>query len=437
MGKKHKLQKKYVVAEKLNWDVEYYRDLLSGQGFPITEPAEVSLDGKKDRSLYGAQSPLYGSIPQDEQAYIERYRCECGTFKGRQWEGEICPKCGKPIEFRDIDIKMTGWIILGVNENSERPNRIINPLYYRKLSSALGKTVFKDIINAKHKVDKNGKRTRATDDDMDTAPSSCFAYTGIDGFYDNYETILGYFRDGPKKNKAAIINKLIKEKANVFTSHIPIPSTMLRPQSITVDTFYYITIDKVVNTCFTLSEHIKRCIDVERDDILYRLQNKVNKMWDIHFESVNTKQGWIRDQMLGGSLNFTARNVIIPDPTLNDNEVILSYNTFLQMYKFKIIYYIMTAYDVRLAVAYQKWERASAVYDEEVYQIMEYILKHENVRVLINRNPTLNFYSMLLMKIKEIRKDADDFTLAIPLSILPGLNADQYSRGPGAQQCVA
>lgn len=35
-----------------------------------------------------------------------------------------------------------------------------------------------------------------------------------------------------------------------------------------------------------------------------------------------------------------------------------------------------------------------------------------------------NFYSMLLMKIRNVKRDDDDYTLSVGLSILPGLNAD-------------
>ena len=48
--------------------------------------------------------------------------------------------------------------------------------------------------------------------------------------------------------------------------------------------------------------------------------------------------------------------------------------------------------------------------------------------VLINRNPTLNYYSMLLMRIRNVKPDDSDYTLSVGLSILPGLNADQLMR---------
>ena len=75
-------------------------------------------------------------------------------------------------------------------------------------------------------------------------------------------------------------------------------------------------------------------------------------------------------------------------PTLHDNEIDLSYNTFLEVFKYKIIYYLMKLEDITLSKAYAIWKEASS-YDEKVYEIMMYIIKKCDVRVLINRNPTL------------------------------------------------
>ena len=381
MGKRRKKKNKQsVVLKRLNWDAEFYSDLLKGDSFIISEPAEISLDGSKQKSLYGPQSPLYGTNYEDEQAFIERYRCRCGSFKGRNFEHEICPLCGTPVEYKDSNINVTGWISLG-------NNRIISPYYFQILSSAIGKSVFPDIIYAKYKITTDGRRERLKDGDLDTEPSSPYAGIGVDAFYENYENILIYFKN-IKKSKAHTFDILLKEKRCVFTSHIPIASTLLRPQSVTNDTFYFSSVDKLVNTVYNLSENLKNCIDVERDYILQRIQIKVNSMSDIYFEELNGKTGLIRGEMLGGSLNFTARNVICPDPTLHDNEIDLSYNTFLEVFKYKIIYYLMKLDDIPLSKAYAKWKAAST-YDEYVYEIMMYIIKKCDVRVLINRNPTL------------------------------------------------
>ena len=225
-----KNKKTKVRFTRMNWDAQFYHDLLNGDAFIISEPAEVSLDGTRHKSLYGPQSPLYGTTYEDEQAFIERFRCRCGAFKGRQFEGEICPLCNQPVESRDSNINITGWITLG-------ENRIISPYYFNLLQNAIGKSVFPDIIYSKYKITTDGRREKPTEEDYDTKPSSPYAGIGVDAFYDNYENIIKYFMS-VKKNKVKTLSLLLKQKRYVFISHIPVVSTMLRPQSITDDNMF-------------------------------------------------------------------------------------------------------------------------------------------------------------------------------------------------------
>jgi hypothetical protein len=288
--------------KRRNWDADFYADIATGKSFIITEPGEITLDGSKQKALYGPYSPLYGTSYEDEHSFAERYRCRCGEFKSKIFEGEICPLCGTKVEYRDADVNVFGWISLG-------EHKIISPYYYHLLTSAIGKKPFPDIIFAKYKITTDGKRIKPRTEDLDEEPSSPYAGIGVEEFYNRYEEILEYFKT-KKKNKEKRINILLKEKNNVFVSHIPIPSTMLRPQSITADSFYFQSIDKLINVTFRLSENLKGAMDVERDFILQRIQTKVNMMWDTYFEELNGKRGLIRGEMLGGSLNFTSRNVV-------------------------------------------------------------------------------------------------------------------------------
>lgn len=304
-------KKKRARFSRIDLDATFYSDILTGNGFIISEPAEVTINGQRKKSLYGARSPLYGTDYSDEQAFIERYRCECigdDGLKGKQFEGYICPKCGQPVRERGDDINKTGWISFGVNEeNNKEPNRIINPYYYNILSSTLGKkdgrSIFTDIIYPKYKVTINGNREKPTDEDFETTPTSPYYGIGIDEFYNQYEEIIFYFKSLKKgKNKDKVFDNLILEKNKVFTSHFPIMSTKLRPQSITSTSYHFVTMDKVVNTLFSLSENLKVCNDIERDYILQRIQTKVNTIWNLALDILNTKDGHIRGEMLGGSL---------------------------------------------------------------------------------------------------------------------------------------
>ena len=102
-------------------------------------------------------------------------------------------------------------------------------------------------------------------------------------------------------------------------------SNILRPQSITSDTFYFNTIDKLINTLYTLSTNLENCEEVERDYILQRIQEKVNGIWDIAFETLNKKSGLIRSEVLGRhkpSIHAGFRVVIIwKDMNLVDCQV--------------------------------------------------------------------------------------------------------------------
>lgn len=75
--------------------------------------------------------------------------------------------------------------------------------------------------------------------------------------------------------------------------------------------------------------------------------------------------------------------------------------------------------DINLSKAYYIWSRAYK-FDNRVYEIMQFIVKKEKPKILINRNPTLNYYSMLLMSVRKVKIDISDFSLSVPLSILPG-----------------
>lgn len=415
------MAKQKVYATRRNWDADCYNDLNSGNGFLITEPADITMDGIKRKSIYGARSVLYGSTYSDEQSFIERFSCECGNYQGRVHEGNVCPICKTEVVRKDININFTGWISLG-------DAMVVNPLYYNILHDAIGKKIFPDILRPMEKVDRDGHRSKITSEDYDDGkePSSPFAFIGVEEFRLRFHEIMDYFIEFRKRKnspKVKALQKVKRESMNVFVSHIPIYSTFLRPQSATSDSFYYTGIDRVINPLFSLSEQVKTCLDIERPLILQKIQKRANDLWDLNFSLLNDKNGHIRDQIMGGGLNFSSRNVICPDITLRDNEVDLSYHTFWVLFKMKIIYYLRIIYNCTLAQAKDIWFR-NHHYNEHMARIMQTIVNVEKLCVVINRNPTLNYYSILRMRIRFIKPDDADYCLSVPMSVLPGLNAD-------------
>lgn len=408
---------------KLNWDKECEYDFLTGRGFEITQPA---VEGKDKKSKYGIQSPLFCSDWSDEDAFAERYSCECGNLRGKVFEGETCPICHTEIRFKDVDLSITGWIRL-------HDNYIIHPIFYNKLASVIGQKQFNDIIDFKKIIDKNG-HLQAIEDS-----SNPFFGIGMIQFRDRFDEILAYYKN-KKKGKLDIIEEIEDEREKVFASSIPVYSSVLRPISFKGDSFFYSTIDKKYNSIFAstrllndaklFEERRKKWNKDKRErmdipNILYSVQMKLMQLWTLIFEQIDQKEGHIKSEILGGMINFSARNVIIPDPTLRADEIRLNYMAFLELFKYEIISFLVETSDITENEAYEQWFRARIKYSSKIYEIMNYILVKQKPKVLINRNPTINYGSLQCCKIKSIKNEfQDDYTMSLPIQILPVLNAD-------------
>lgn len=118
-----------------------------------------------------------------------------------------------------------------------------------------------------------------------------------------------------------------------------------------------------------------------------------------------------------------SRNVIVLDPTLKIDEVDMSYKSFIVQFSGLIIKKIIKDKGWTIVKA-SNFLKSKFMYDEYIYGIMQEIVTERDVKFILNRNPTITYGSILLMKIRKIKPDSDDMTLAIPSAILPGLNAD-------------
>lgn len=408
--------KRRVEMNFLNWDAECYHDLATGNGFLITDPPTLEFEGGKTRAMFGPQSPIYGTSISDDQELSTRYRCKCGEFTGKVFRGHKCPKCNTVVEFKDVKPEVTGWIPLG-------PNKIINPLFYRMLGSAVGEEDFKDIVVCQQTVNRDGVRSPLTDEDREYLnTSNPFYGIGLEEFRIRYYDVLDWV-EKKKPAKKEMVNLLRNNSVKVFTSYVPVYTPLLRQASVSGDSYYYTGIDRHINPLINLSRELDSCTDIDLAMILNRIQSRTNAMWEINFSELDKKDGFIRDQISGGSINYSSRDVIIPDPTLRDNEVDLSYAAAHMLFRFPIIHNLMVTNGITLAEANAIWEKGF-IYDERIFKVILYILEREKPMLIVNRNPTLNFYSILLMKIRNIISDKKSYVMSVPLSILPGLNAD-------------
>lgn len=290
-----------------DWDRECELDLFTGDGFKITEKGKT--DTSHQPGYYSIHSPLYGTDYSDEHAFEDRYSCPCGRTIGKNYAEEDptkrkkCPFCGGYVEYVDIDMRVTGWIVL------ER-DFIIQPEYYKKIQSVIGAKNFGNIIKLKDESERN--------------PSIKYDGIGMIDFRENFSEIMDYYiKKKPTKMDQYLF--IMSHIDQVFVHCIPVYSSHLRPFVIKAEEIRYSDEDKLfrrlysnsvlLNDRYELSRRqelaekrpdspkkIKRVQDLRKEGILFAMQTDLNTLWDLTFAVIKKKTGTIRDKILGGRL---------------------------------------------------------------------------------------------------------------------------------------
>lgn len=412
---------------RLNWDDECEKDIMAGNGFFITENALK----KKEKTYNGIYSQRFGTDWDDEDAFAERYSCKCKTLQGRVREGDVCPVCNTKVEYRDVDLKVTGWISL-------KGHYIIQPSFYVMLRDTIGKKIFPEIIEYDKEIGLNGEViSKATKDHP-------FKGIGLVEFRERFDEIMAYYYKA-KKDKRETISEIRQNRDKVFASNIPVYSAILRPLRFMNESMLYSPVNRKYSVIYADSRLLtdsafrkksKRKLAAKDDaEILTSIQKhlvesdpideKKKSLWDLIFGQINQKKGHIKAEILGGRINFSARNVIIPDPELKADEVRLGYLTFLELYKYEIIALIQKMTDCTTNQAHDEWTKGTIEFSPRIYEVMMHIVKKRKPRIIINRNPTINYGSLLCVRVIDVKREyKDDYTMSLPIQILRVLNAD-------------
>lgn len=93
-----------------------------------------------------------------------------------------------------------------------------------------------------------------------------------------------------------------------------------------------------------------------------------------------------------GRYNYSARNIIVPSSGyLRADEVILSYSTFLELYRSELINFYQKIKECTIMEASNAWRKATVTFDQIFYNIMQYMITDKKCKkymnVLICRNP--------------------------------------------------
>ena len=410
---------------RLQLDEEREKDIKEGNGFVVAPTKGVKKDIKDPLSIF---SRKFGQTIKDVNPFGNRYSCECGYTQNKVNNGCICKVCGTRVKYVDDNYEYFGWLVL-------KDHWIISPAFYNALRFFIGKD-FDNIIKFQSSTDEDGHQGS-----VEPVKDQKYYGIGLIEFREKFDEIMQYYLNKNKKQQH--YDDIMGEKDKVFTQSIPVFTVLLRPFDTDKYTFsheetnkYYVIINKLVselNKSSKIGMKQKRDEEPERkyiQDLLYKLQMKIQGLYTEIINIIKGKKGNIRT-LFGGRCNFTSRNVIVADPSLRIDQVRLPYSALLELLQQSIVNILMKTYNISNSDAYDRWYHAQLKKDPVIISIIESIIKnstpeHYGIPILINRNPTIGYGSVLQMYCIGISDSTEKFeyVMQLPLQILPLLNAD-------------
>lgn len=401
--------------ERIDFDDERDLDLLTNNGFIVSDSLGIKKDLKDPNSIF---SPKFGQTLRDLNPFANRYRCECGATQHKINDGIKCKICGTKVRYVDDNFDYTGWIVL------KDPYVIIHPGLFKSIEFIIGKDTLQNILNVEKPKDQDGH-------EMEIVPPADepFFNIGMLDFRDRFDEIMQYYIN-KKKVKTPYYDDIMQHRRSVFTHSIPVFTTLLRPYELDTKAFYY----EDTNSLYTMINKLKSSINNESLKIfrqkkpklqyLYDLQGKVNELYASVEAILSGKKGALRS-LIGGRYNFTSRDVIVPDPTLRIDEISLPYAALTKLLEQPIVNILHKSYSKSYSDAYDFWYK-SCIQENDIVRdiILSLIKNHKTGRglpVLINRNPTINKGSIFQMFCVKM---TSGYTMGTPLQVLKPLAAD-------------
>ena len=92
--------------------------------------------------------------------------------------------------------------------------------------------------------------------------------------------------------------------------------------------------------------------------------------------------------------------------------------------KFEIMNIVKKIKKISFIEAEKVWYKATLDMDDEIYLIMKKMILEEDVGILLNRNPTISYGSILYLRVAGIKHNYDDLTMSLHNGILSLLAGD-------------
>ena len=423
-----------------NWEARYNKEKMEGDLVDIDNSVCIN-----KQSITSVENSIYdkglGEIT-DTDKDVREFSCDCGELSGRFFEGCVCSDCGTRVIARySMDIRRVGWVDIA-------PFYIINPSAYEMIAKVIGGKNLQKILYYDIQIDLDGNLKETSDTvevmtkhGLQTKNNIPFANSGMIEFRKNFVNIINYYSQ--VKGFVDEANYLIKNQHLVFSSKIPVSSVYLRPtyvsskkRSVSFDKLNQVYVKILTNTNL-LRRTLKKDIEVKRAlNVVFDIQQNLQELYQTTIKTkLSGKTKLIRGSIMGNRMNFSARMVIrsYVGPNASMNKVAMSYKGFLELNLLEVInvlmkgyvnptYTRMTVYEI---MEFVRKAQYSDKINPDIWEACQLLLKRRpHNAILLLRPPSLALGSLQYFEVGEITEDANDKTLAVPLSSLPELNGD-------------
>lgn len=409
--------------ERIDLDKAREEDIKSGKGFIIKDFKSIKKDIKKQDGIFSSR---FGSTLADADSFIDRYKCDCGITRGAINHGMTCDMCGTMVKFVDDDMSIFGWKVL------KEPYFVIHPNLYMSLQAFIGDTRLDNIIFPIIDVDVNGKKINKltkVKQQIQRLYKKDEIYKGIGlfEFRERFDEIMKYYLS-KYPHKKNYYDDIMAHKHIIFTRSIPVFTTLLRPTQLENGSLKY---EQTNENYQMINSLVEKCnkdkLEIDKNEkhklnIMYGIQANFNEIYSELKEILSKKKGDIRSS-IGGRYAFSSRSVIAQGTDLMPDQVRLPYHGLCELLQQVIINILVRTYSFSYSDAYKKWYKAQLGFDQIVYDIIDNLIKDSDggLPLLINRNPSINFGSIIFVRCVGINLD---YTMSIPLAILKMLGAD-------------
>lgn len=374
--------------------------------------------------------------------------CQCRTYRGNYYLGHKCPYCGTTVssEFAS-DLEHINWLVL-----PDHAPAMIHPIFFLVLKAWLGKTKSK-----KSKTRSKISLIQSILDPEEELPASVRSHIrgqGFSYFFKHHEEIMDFFfhtyRPTKGKKDVSYIKSMYETYKDVlFIRQFPVLHPTLTPRAKEVRTTAIDpasgAIMSAISDLSVLGFESRRCVIGHKyvDKMLWKVYARIIEYVELIInKKYGDKYAHARRHIMGARMHYSGRGVCVPiiERHIGD-ECHLPLKIALGNLKAEIINLLTTR---KLSVredengkkykdkctyeeAYAKYMKSLVVFDEEVYEVINILIKecpYKGLPIILGRNPTLVHGAIMLLYVNYVKPDLDDETIAVSPRICKPPNID-------------